>query len=350
MTLAHERLGRTPEADISVPVHPDVLKSHTKLERDEAGREYYRRHVTVYDESEEHRRHEMDMRGDIFEAYLQRNPDLPSPTASNDFSSNLAAEWLYLEDPDQTSMREWSKLFPRAKALYPLQRIQDGGRVLPGGKLDERAQDLFLNMLDARAIRARARVMANMVEQIAAETDDDVLHAISLGCGAAVPDIDATLKVQRELGKDIKWHLYDTDPDALSFAQQLGREAGLPDDALVFDRPKAWQRIKEEAEGSADVIDVLGLWEYLTPKQCAELLKRSYPVLRSGGAIIASNMLSTRPQLQFNLRGVGWPDIIKPRSEAELVEIVDAAGIDTRQLTFATSQDGVYGVMEIRKP
>jgi len=60
-------------------------------------------------------------------------------------------------------------------------------------------------------------------------------------------------------------------------------------------------------------------------------------------------MLPSRPQLEFNQRAVGWPGLYV-RSDETLVDILAAAGIDTENVTATHTADGVYVVLEIRKP
>lgn len=319
---------------------------------DSAGDVVTKRIVSVEDESDPFDREILRAVGDTLDQELIQNPSWQAPSDGT-LDTNPAAHWLYLEDPNQKSMAEWLKLFPSAMALYPLQRLEDGGRVLPGGYIDDRAKFLFTNMVDGIGLRARARVMADILVDTSDRFEDNQLVCVSLGCGAAVPDIDAAVRIKQESGKDIEWHLYDIDGDALNFASELATEAGIDQNLIKKYQERFISAFKKEQPESVHAVDVLGLWEYLDDRSCVKLLQRSYDLLKPGGSFIASNMLSSRPQLDFNLRGVGWP-LIKPRFEQELVDIVTYSGVlsgpNGGKLTFTESEDGVYGVMEIHKP
>jgi hypothetical protein len=60
-------------------------------------------------------------------------------------------------------------------------------------------------------------------------------------------------------------------------------------------------------------------------------------------------MRKKRPHPLYNKRAVGWPEVIM-RSDEDLLDIIKAAEIDTEQVRLTTPDDGVYVVMEIRKP
>lgn len=347
MTLLGERVSSVDIGPEQIPVG-EVVEREVRRARNSSGHNYLRRRVAVGDESEPQASKGMQIVADLFEDALIKNKDWEAPSPANNYQTNPAWEWFYRHDPNQTSMLEWRELMPTAKALYPMQRLEDAARVFPSGVVDERAKEVFLNMLDCIAIRSRARVMTDHLLHIAADSPRQELTVVSLGCGAAVPDIDAANRMKETMGKTVHMKLYDLDRDALRFAEELAHEAGIPEDK-VETNAGFYVRAFALPNESVDIVDVLGLWEYLPEKECVKLLQRSYDLLTPGGAIIASNMLDSRRQLKFNQHAVGWPKIY-PRSEDTLVDIVAAAGLDTDQLTFTVPEDGVYGVMEIRKP
>ena len=325
----------------------EVVELSTSDFESPSGMRVTHRLVAVGDESDPDAHQRLAAIGNAFEADLLLHPEWPSSLGAS-FDANPASRWLYLEDPAQTSMQEWARLFPTAKALYPLQRLDDGGRVLPGGTIDDRAKFLFTNMYDGIGLRARARIMADLLVGVAGSFEDQELSCVSLGCGAAVPDVEATLRIGEELGKTVRWQLYDVDADSLDFSRELAVEAGIVPGSIETFEASFVRAFRRESTGTVHAVDVLGLWEYLDDRTCVKLLQKSFKLLKPGGLFIASNMLSDRPQLQFNLRGVGWP-LIKPRSDAELIAIVTEARTGG-DLTLTRSEDGLYGVLEVRKP
>ena len=76
-------------------------------------------------------------------------------------------------------------------------------------------------------------------------------------------------------------------------------------------------------------------------------LQRALRLVKPGGAVIVSNMLTNSPQIDFVLRGIGWEDI-HPRSLQQLQDIHLAAGVPVENVTVVVPKDGVYAVMEIK--
>lgn len=314
------------------------------------------RTVRVGDPSDEtpEMRDRLRVLGDRLDRALGADPIAQAPGfSSGDFSTNEAAGWLYLDSgesvpglpPDGGTMREWGRThLPGASALglYPMQRTDDAGRVLAGGVADERSRILFTNMIDGIALRARAAVFAEQVRTTAAQVGGP-MHLLSLGCGAAVPVIDAlaTLEDESEVTRDLV--LVDLDPLALAFATELAADAGLTDRVTIVNDNivRACRRLPRE---HCHLIDMLGVWEYGSDRACESLIRSALACLAPGGSIVVSNMLSGRPQLHFNQRGVGWPAVV-PRSIDCMVDIALSSGVAPDDLDVIVTEDGVYAVM-----
>lgn len=97
-----------------------------------------------------------------------------------------------------------------------------------------------------------------------------------------------------------------------------------------------------------DIVEMMGIFEYLDEERSAELLKLMYGLLKEKGIIIAGNMRQENRHLNLHKRGVGWPDVI-PRKVEHLISICQNAGIDTANLSIYQPLDGVYNVLLIRK-
>lgn len=359
-----------PEAsgpELAVDSVMEVLGSELVLGLN--GKEYRRQLVDVYDESDPIEVAKMREIGDAWEGELRKNPDWDPPVADPYNpgkliipEENKAALWLYrdfMSHKDEGFMEAWAaNLFPTARALFPLQRLEDGGRVLSDSKIEERAHYLFSTMVDGLGLRSRARIYAEELLSVASESSGERLKIVSLGCGAGVPNIDATVRIEKELGKAVDWDLYDLDTVTLGFAQELVEESPIQNSTFNYGPTEAGSerllgRVYSRAFGlpkeSVDVVDALGLWEYIPHEKAVKFAQKSYDLVKPGGRVIISNMLPDRPQVEFNQRAVGWPGLYL-RSDDELLEIIDKAGIDTSQVTMTHSTDGVYVVVDIRKP
>lgn len=364
MTVVNERLESEEFDDLRIG---DVQILKTEITKDRKGHEYVLNHVRVGDESDA----DVSLRewyreqGNQFEQMLRLNPQWAGTHTKDGrvavSPDNQAAQWLYYEPSGEPSqMLEWASRFPTAIALEPLQRLDGGGRWLEDGAVDARTLELFTNMVDGIGLRSRARIYCQQLVDHAERSDTDTLTIVSLGSGAAVPNIQATRELE---GSNVAahWKFFDFDPEALIFARQLIEENDF--DYSTFDYGPEWEnpatgvmepkgqnylRAFGVPDESVDIVDALGLWEYLKPKDATRFVHALYKKVKPGGSMIVSNMLPSRPQREFNQRAVGWPGLYL-RNDTDLLDIVAEAGIDTKQVTMTHAEDGVYVVMEIRK-
>ena len=109
--------------------------------------------------------------------------------------------------------------------------------------------------------------------------------------------------------------------------------------------------VDEIGEGAYDFVDALGIFEYIPDHRgrAATFLRNLYRLVRPGGTLVLGNMLDSHPQLAFNQYGIGWPSI-HPRSRHQLLDLMVAAGVPLDEAVGHQALDGVYAVVELRKP
>lgn len=368
MTLIEEHESYKEETRLAVG--EVLLKKHDQR-RDSLDRPYFRREVQVGDISDASEEKKLWYRseGEKGEAWLRANPQVKKTIVRRktreviiDPNNRAACDLYYDSAGNPTSMVEWAKDFPDAIALYALQHPDtDGGRMLESGTIDHATREKFTYMLDAIGIRTRAAIYAEILVDLAVSTDEDRLNIISVGSGAAVPNIGATRRVEQELGKSIDWRFFDNDPRAIGFAHTLINEQGfersrvdygpttIHEDGTSTFEGRSYHEAYAQPDESANVVDALGLFEYLRDETAIDFVKNLYAKVKPGGVMIISNMLKNRPQEEFNKRGVGWPHLFL-RSEDDLLTVLSLAGVDTNDVTMTHAVDGVYVVVEIRKP
>lgn len=263
--------------------------------------------------------------------------------------NNPVSDEIYGSSP---TMLDWrNRLVPTALALEPMQRpfIDE----LPnGGQIDDTARSFFIDAIDSIGIRSRARVMSSIVEQHV--KDDESNSWISLASGAAIPVFDTLKNVSSSA--EVKLALVDIDRNTLDYACMLAEKEGIVHGEQFIDIENNLLRsmvatnrlVGELGEQSANVVDAMGIFEYFKDEASVKFLKNSYQLVKPGGVLIAANMLSNRPELDFNQRGIGWPKIF-PRSVDDLVGLIEQADIPLEDVTITIPQDGVYAVMEMRK-
>jgi hypothetical protein len=372
MTFIEERESlRRPHGEF-VPLG-EVTTTFEGMSRDTLGRRYEKRLVVVGDESDRDpaTRQMYFERANQHETMLRHHPEwgathLGDPAMGEDPKKlyvdrqNIAADDLYYENNRETQMFEWGHQMMQAIALEPLQNLSKGGQFLTLGHLDRRSLERFMYMPDGRGLRSRQHIYADLLVEQAKNTPGDTLNIVSLGSGAAVPNIEASQKIEREVGKHVAWQFFDIDPNALHNAQRMTSAAGLHLSTFDFgpksinpEHPgfagRSYIEARHIENESLDAVDALGLWEYLEYNQAKMFLKMMYPKLKPGASMIISNMREKRPHPEYNKRAVGWPKVIM-RNDEDLLQIVHDAGMDTELVRITTPEDGVYAVMEIRKP
>jgi hypothetical protein len=320
---------------------------------------YEKRYVSVGDISPREERLRVNSEIDFWDEELKKHPDWPIPSNKDDFqTTNPAFDWFY----NSQSLLHWrNELMPYAPALYPLQVPEDAGRLFPGGVNDARSQEIFLHALDSVAIRSRAVIFGEAGLDLVTRSPKNEFIVLCLGAGAGVPDLNFMQKAHDQFGTTIFTDMIDYQQRALNFGSQLAHERSIPVDEeeatavghISMRRADYRLPFPNKNKGgkpeSFDMIEILGLWEYLSREACVEAIKESYALLKSGGILVVSNMRTDRPQLDFFKKGIAWPGV-EPRSEAEIISIAIDAGVPPEQIIISVSQDGVYSVMEIRKP
>jgi ubiquinone/menaquinone biosynthesis C-methylase UbiE len=333
---------KVPVSEVSEITSEDV--------QTDSGYAYRRRLVEVGDFADPKERAKFNVVLDLWDRFLlEHDEEYPIPSRKNGYKTNPAAEWFYNHEKGyEGTMREWGdELVPNAEALYPMQRHNDMERVFPSGVVTERARKILELSDDAVAIRARAAIMKEIAVEAATFSVDDQIKLVSLGAGAAVPAIAAVQEIKDVLGKPTKMDLYDINDETLKFAKESTQRAGIPGDEVTT-HTGSYELSYQLPDNSVTILEALGLFEYLPTSRCKELITNAHRIVKPGGVAVFSNMLAGRRQLAMNQRGVKWPGV-KPRTEAEFIDIAISAGIPSGELTYTESEDGIYAVIEVRK-
>lgn len=222
--------------------------------------------------------------------------------------------------------------------------------------LDENSRKFFQYSYDAQGIRNRALIAMELASQQLDKSFSDRQDFVSasLACGAAQPVYDL-VNYLRDHGSDFsKVILVDKDPMALAAANALAESAGVKDIISIEYRDLFLENLTDYIKPqSVDVVDILGLFEYIPTahpdfgNMAAEFLARAGEILRPGGVILIGNMLEDRPEQTFFTDAVGWPPL-QQRSISEVLGIICDAGYDLDRVTVRVpSNDGVYATYAI---
>jgi len=246
-------------------------------------------------------------------------------------------------------LRIWrERLVPSAIALTALYEA-DSWTLPTGEPIDPKTRSYFLHSLDSIAVRARAAIMSDLAGRHVG-SDGNATRWTSIACGAAIPVLDAITKHVGSQGVDLK--LVDIDQSAFDRARDKVEyeDFDLLNRNVIKDLIVSDKLVQELGPESQDLVDMLGIFEYIVEdfdgfKSAAAFLANAFRLVKPGGALVAANMLDTHPQLHFNQRAIGWPQVF-PRSVEQIYDIITDAGIDPAWVTVTIAEDRVYAVFE----
>lgn len=266
------------------------------------------------------------------ERYLKAHPNVA-------FTSkvNIVRSLVYVP----TGIRAWTAYMPGAFATYPVHN-PDAKRIHNGPKLDVITKNLFRHSSDGMGLRSRSYALAWLVWQRYGERATP-LRWVSLGSGTGHQTIEAA----RVLKHAPEVWLTDINSDVLDFAATLIEQETRPPKAHIehLDALDATQLGEKLRRISPQVVDAMGLVEYLNDEQLVSFVRTIRQAAPAGCQVVFTNMRPTHPGLELHRRGVGWPGVIV-RSEKRVCELMRQAGVPAKNLQVVLPDDHVYGIYE----
>lgn len=274
--------------------------------------------------------------GAILARYLSTRPH-----KKFDSRINIARSFVYMSP----SMRALYEYMPGGFVTYhaydPDKKYMKNGK-----RLDMLARSFFRHAYDGLGVRSRAYAMAWRVATRYEDATD--VRWMSIACGVG----QATFDAARLLPGDVSHFLIDMDGDALVSARELSENYNIEADRLqteqlnvITDNKQLVSRIEQF---KPNIVDAMGLFEYLESQDASMLLRSIYDHLPVGGSIFFTNMLPSHPHLAVHRHGMGWPGVIV-RTEHEVIDICEKAGLPVGDTTVLRPSDDVYAVYEVIK-
>jgi hypothetical protein len=277
---------------------------------------------------------------DFMEWYLRRHPEIDSHS-----ERNLARSLIYM----QPGIRAWSEYMPGGFATYhvhsPHERHMHNGR-----KVDIMTRALFRHSSDALGLRSRAAIMAYIAEETV-KLQEGPVEWLSIASGSGQPTYDACRRLRLKDQRRVTLTLADISSEIMEFAEQLYAAEGLTLGGVKYVlcnvvKEKERRELLKDMEPA--VIDIMGLFEYLSDEQCIKVLRSFYLALAPGGSVIFTNMSPGHPHLHVHQRGLGWPGVIQ-RTIREVVALSEAAGIPKSSQSVYRAEDNVYNIFRVEK-
>lgn len=212
--------------------------------------------------------------------------------------------------------------------------------------------------VDALGIRSRKEEVRREIHRHAQETDADDLLLLSIGCGTALPMLEA-LESLHAVGRRGRLVLVDQDPVALASAQLLASQLGLTDAIEIHCRPLFVGRGRRTrlldldtvlTGRRVDVCEDSGLREYFPDRLYVELATKAWQATKPGGLVTTGNMNTNRPQAQALHGLLGWPIPVRMRTISQVRALHLRAGIPADLLRLRLTQEGVYTLCFMTRP
>ncbi len=267
------------------------------------------------------------------ERYLKARPHITFAS-----KTNLVRTLVYAP----AGVRSWTAHMPGAFATYPVHN-PDVKRIHNGPMLDIITKNLFRHSADGRGLRSRSYALAWLVGQRYGERKT-MLRWLSLGSGTGHQTIEAARVLKRP---PALW-LTDINHEVLTFAAGLIEAEPRSPRAHIeqldaLDEGQLSQKIQQV---SPQVVDAMGLVEYLSDTQLVAFVRTIRRHAPKGCQLVFTNMRPTHPGLEVHRRGLGWPGVIV-RSEAEVCQLLQQAGVPSDKIHVVLPDDHVYGIYEI---
>lgn len=275
----------------------------------------------------------------FMEWFLRLNPQLP-------FESNLniSRHMAYLPP----GIRAWTAYMPGGIATYHVHNPHID-KLITGKKLDYLTRALFRHSYDARGVRTRLYVLANLAKEVLNKQDKPVWLSIAAGTGK--PVFDAVKSVPLAKRKAMTLYVTDRDESTLEFARKVYSTETQTAGTVKFE---AFDVLADDvlptvvSSRKPDVVDCSGLFEYLTDEDAVRLLTELYKQMKPGAELFITNMSPGHPHLHVHKRGLGWPGV-RQRTVSQFIGLCTAAKVPTGSVSAHRPDDKVYNVYRIAK-
>ncbi|MBI4101355.1 MAG: class I SAM-dependent methyltransferase family protein [Candidatus Nealsonbacteria bacterium] len=210
--------------------------------------------------------------------------------------------------------------------------------------LNSRFWEAFLD--NARSIRNRLILVKTELHRVILETADkkELIRVLSIGSGSARSVLE-TIATFNGSSRQIKALLIDMDASAVDFSKELARQLNINGCATRI-TGNFFRLERDAAEFEPDIVELVGLLDYLTDRQVVVLLGKVRRILAPGGHLITGNILPN-PEAPFVTKGVNWPMIY--RRPEELEKLLVEAGFPAHSIKTHQEPLGVHMVAIAQK-
>lgn len=213
---------------------------------------------------------------------------------------------------------------------------------------EREAFNWFTYPLNSRAVRERKRQAAKLITESIVrhslwEERTDPFRILSLGSGSARADIEAMSQVPE--GINVHGTFLDSDPEALGYSEELARQLGVPAASVTTICGNVFYMGKH-LNGSEpfDLIEIVGLFDYLDERAIGFILKHAVSRLKPGGRVLFANIVPN-DEAPFVHEVVKWPRMYY-RTPEEMAALLGRNGFSLERSKLYIAPSGVYAMAE----
>jgi len=190
--------------------------------------------------------------------------------------------------------------------------------------------DFWEGMLNCQAVRNRLKLVKQEVRRAILQfSNHQEVRLLSLAAGSAQGIIEVVAELK---ANDIRVRalLVDIDQTALDYSIQLARQYGVGDQIETI-RTSVAQVSRISREFRPQIIEMLGLLDYIPQDKAVRLIRKIYESLEAKGIFLTCNIRDNLER-SFLKWVVNWSMIY--RTPGELAEVVNKAGFGDCRLVY----------------
>lgn len=211
--------------------------------------------------------------------------------------------WLYDRSDAVMAVRDGAGRWPALEAVYNWEPKKKG--------LDGLLEAFWMNVRSAQALRNRRLIVVSILRETVTKAikRDGEARILSVACGSAQTVLEAVQGMQnvRILGIDI-------DPTAIEYSKKLAERYGVEDIKWREGNILSPKSLADEFD--PNIIEVVGLFDYLSDKVIVGLLHRLGKMARPGTTLLTAHVHPNSEKFMLHSI-VDWDMIYRPRAEFE---------------------------------
>jgi len=191
----------------------------------------------------------------------------------------------------------------------------------------------------AMALRNRKRLGGRLLARLIDESDEEPVHVLCLGAGPGHVITDAMAQAKKRSVAT----LVDLNSDAFEHGRQLARDKGVADRVRFIEGDV--REVRQMLAHPPDVVKMLGICEYLSDEQIADIAAALAEVMPPGAPIVFNSLSKAHKADRFFRRVFGLH--MNHRSPEHLQRLMGAAGFG--DFVSLPEPLGVYHVLVGRR-